>query len=523
MKSAEFFTIVGTLSLTMAFGAPAFAQTEETEASETEAAQEEELQIITFDNPYVEDDDGDEQDDVIFDSETQSYRLIEDTEEDVWVEPPSELEQNEAELRRLFELYRDSLSAGAYLEADTLAKQIVELSIRIYGLDSHDSAKALTNLGIAQHNNKEYEAALQNFNASIGIVERIDDRLSGALINPLRGLAATQAAMGRADLARDSFQRAVHVSHVNEGPHNIGQVKTLESMAELYISVGEYDDAVDLQENIFAIQARKMDPDSIEIVPALEKQAYWQHRLRMYHRERLSWRRIIQLIEKDQGKMSLDLIPPLSALGKSYLFVTPAEFEFQADTSVASGESYLRRANRIAREHPESDWQINEKTLLNLGDYYILSGRPNRAARLYEETWALLTQEDAPERLQNRRAHLENLNSLQKVYPPKYYNSERDDNGQEPPDSFQTGTISLSYTVNPTGRISKIMHLETQPPEIVDFASTVARSLRHLMYRPQMKEGQLIATHDVVFTHEFFYRPQDLPAAVAEETADEGE
>lgn len=514
MKSADFFTIVSTLSLTLALGGQALAQSEEAE---------EELEIITFDNPYFEDDAVDEQDDLIFDQESQSYRLVEDTEEDVWIEPPSELEQNEAELRRLFELYRDSLAARAYLEADTLAKQIVELSIRIYGLDSHDSAKALTNLGIAQHNNEEYEAALQNFTASIGIVERIDDRLSAALINPLRGLAATQAAMGRADLARDSFQRAVHVSHVNDGPHNLQQVKTLESMAELYISVGEYDEAMDLQENIFSIQARKLDPDSIEIVPALEKQAYWRHRLRMYHKERLSWRRIIQLIEKDQGKMSLQLIPPLSALGKSYLFVTPADFEFQSDTSVASGETYLRRANRIARENPDADWKINEKTLLALGDYYILSGRPNRAARLYEETWTLLSQEDDPERLQYRRTHLENLNALQEVYPPKYYNSEREDNGQEPSESFQTGTISLSYTVNPTGRISKIMHLETQPPEIVDFASPVARSMRHLMYRPQMKDGQTIATQDIVFTHEFFYRPEDIPAAVAEDSAEEGE
>lgn len=514
MKSAEFLTLVGTLGLTLIYGGQTLAQTEEAE---------EELEIITFDNPYFDNGEADEQDDAEFDQESQGYRLVEDPEEDVWIEPPSDLERNEAELRRLFELYRDSLTAGAYLEADTLAKQIVELSIMIYGLDSHDSAKALTNLGIAQHNNKEFEAALQNFNASIGIVERIDDRLSAALINPLRGLAATQAAMGRADLARDSFQRAVHVSHVNEGPHNTDQVKTLESMAELYISVGEYDEAVDLQENIFSIQSRKIDPDSVDIIPALEKQAYWQHRLRMYHRERLSWRRIIQLIEKSEGKSSLSLIPPLTALGKSYLFVTPAEFEFQADTSVASGESYLRRANRIAREQASSDWQLNEKTLLALGDYYILSGRPNRASRLYEETWALLSEEDQPERLQYRRTHLENLNALQEVYPPKYYNSERQDDGSAAPDSFQTGTISLSYTVNPTGRISKIMHLETQPPEIVDFASTVARSMRHLMYRPQMKDGQMVATPDVVFTHEFFYRPEDLPAAVAEESAEEGE
>ena len=155
-----------------------------------------------------------------FDEATQSYRLVLDDEGDDYVEPPSERETQLDELQRLFELYREALGNKDYLEADTLAKRVVELSIRVNGLDSHDSAKAITNLGIAQHNNRDYESALRNFMASIDIVERIDDNLSPALINPLQGLAATHAAIGRPDLARLAYQRAVHVSHVNEGPHN---------------------------------------------------------------------------------------------------------------------------------------------------------------------------------------------------------------------------------------------------------------------------------------------------------------
>lgn len=500
------------------------------------SAEEEPIEPITIDDHYSTEEGvapEEEFEDLVFDAGSGSYRLVEDDSGDDWVEPPSQGEQDLAELKRLFELYRDALQNKNYVEADTLAKRVVELSIQINGLDSHDSAKAITNLGIAQHNNKDYDAALLNFAASIAIVERIDDRLSLALVNPLQGLAATQAATGRPDLARSTYQRAVHVSHVNEGPHNPNQVDTLESMAELYISMGEVKDANSIQENIYVIQSRNIDPTSLDIIPALEKRANWQHRLLRYNSERLTWRQIINVLEKHHGKRSLTLIEPLQQLGRSYLFVNPSEYEFQTDVSTASGESYLRRANRIADDSPDAGWALVEDTLLSLGDYYILSGRPNRAAKIYTEAWDLLTNGETDpetdsaavvvaddsqgERLRTRAEHLQKPNILQRVYPPKYYNSLRENDGQPPPENFETGTITFGYTIGPNGRIDNLIHLETQPPEIKGFEEPVGRSLRRLIYRPRLVDGRMVSTAENIYTHDFFYRPTDLIDAPTDE------
>jgi len=509
----------------LGFGATAAAQSPEADPEQDR----DELQTIVLDTQAEPDETPDPNEgfeDLIFDETTQTYRLIEQDEppEDR-IEPPSEREVQEEELKRLFELYREALDNKDYLEADTLAKRVVELSIKINGLDSHDSARAITNLGIAQHNNGDYESALRNFAASIDIIERIDDNLSPALINPLRGLAATQAAIGRPDLAQLSYQRAVHVSHVNEGPHNKDQIGILESMAELDIAQGDYEEASDIQEHIYAIQARNVDPMSLEMVEALKTQADWQHRLQQYHQERVTWRQIISILESHYGKAGLELIPPLTKLATSYLFVSPAEWEYQPEVSASSGETYLRRANRIAEENPDSTWRIVEDTLLSMGDYYVLSGRPNRASNAYEEAWNLLSEGDDPEKLQARREHLESVKSLQKVYPPRYYNSEREDRGQPAPDSFETGTMAFSFTVSASGRVANLQHLETQPPQITDFDTVVARSLRRLIYRPRIVDGQMVDTPDVIYEHQFFYRPADLPAlgepeAPAESPAD---
>lgn len=502
MKSPGLLTFSQPLAVIAALFscALALAQTDE---------EDQELDVITIEKHYGDEEPG-------TGGENQGYRLIEDDGEDDWFEPLPKRESEEDELRRLYGLYVESLEDSAYLEADTLAKRIVELSIRINGIDSYDSARAITNLAIAQHHNHDYESAQRNFIASIDIIERIEDRLSVALINPLRGLAATQVATGRPDQAKLTFQRAVHVSHVNNGPHNHDQIATLEAMSELYISTGDIDDAINMQENVFAIQARNMDQKSIDMLPVLQKQAHWQHRLQMYHRERLSWRKIIHIIEKNNGKEDLLLIPPLTNLGKSYLYVSPADFEFQQQPSAGSGETYLRRANRIARVNPDSDWEKVEETLLALGDYYILSGRPNRAARAFKDAWSSLSEDDDQQR-KFRRENLEKLNVLQKIYLPKYYNGDSKEDGSVKAEDFLSGSVSFSYTVLATGRISSIKHLETQPPQLVGIRDLVGGKLRHLIYRPRVENGTLVGRRDVVYTHDFFYKLSDLPLEIEEE------
>ena len=526
LKAIPVLSFVMALALAGGSDRVALAQLAQTEP------EEEELELIELGDRYGEDDsitetgtssegeiagesttDSEDEifDGLIYDQEAQEYRLIEDPEEEDLVEPPSQRETDMAEIGRLFAVYKESIVTGNFLEADTLAKRIIELSIKVFGIDSTESAKALTNLAIAQHNNKEYEAAERNYLASIDIIERIEDRLNAALINPLKGLGATQLAIGRPDMARESFQRAVHITHVNDGPHNMGQIDVLESMAEIHLSVGEHKEALDIQEKMYSIQARKLEPTSLAILPALENQAHWQHRLQMYDRERVSWRRVIRVLEKHHGKADLRLIPPLTSLGKSYLFVTPAEYDMQPEISVASGETYLRRATRIADKNPDSDWQIQQQTLLALGDYYVLSGRPNRASRVYGELWTMLSNDE--ERLASRRQYLEELNILQEIFPPKYYRSEGID-GEIPDESeFEIGSVSYGYTVNSSGRATSLVHIETVPPQFKDMSDRVRRNLRHLVYRPRLAEGKMVATPDIIFVHEFYYRPQDIPVS----------
>lgn len=430
------------------------------------------------------------------------------------VEPKSQREIDAEEIYRYFDLYKEAVTNKQYDEADSLAKRLVELSIRLYGIDSHESARALTNLGIVQYRIQDYESSQLNYQSAIDIIERIEDRLNSALVNPLKGLGAAQLAGGRPDMALQTFSRARHISHVNDGPHNLHQVEILDALTETHLSVGDVDEALDVQEHVYNLQTRKIDIDSEAVIPALERQAQWMHRLQYYNRERNAWRKLIRVIEKKRGKDDLSLIPPLTGLGNSYLYFDVLESEFQSYSPASSGETYLKRALRIAEENPDSDWQINKEALLSLGDYYTMSGRPNRAVRAYEDTWQLLSEDDS--RLRERYEELETLHRLYDIAPPKYYNSELVDASRPAPNSFEEGTVVVGYAVSAFGAATNIRIIEADPPTLTDMQRAVAREVRRMVHRPRMIDGDNVATEDLTYTHEYFYRQSDLDNAIEE-------
>lgn len=175
----------------------------------------------------------------------------------------------ENDIARLFEQFADAWSAGMWQEADMLAKKIVKASIESYGFYSKHNATALTNLATLQAANKEIGSAIQNFAAAIDIIERLESRLSADLIDPLRAMGVVQFKAGDADYANDAWHRALHISHVNFGPHNFEQVEALQLIAYLYAEAGMATEVRRMQRRIEYLYNRDADRGNKEILSAL--------------------------------------------------------------------------------------------------------------------------------------------------------------------------------------------------------------------------------------------------------------
>jgi len=417
---------------------------------------------------------------------------------------PSDDEQ----LRDNFARYKDLMANGVLDEADTVAKRIVELTIRMNGPQSTETAKALTNLAIVQHRNKQYDSAQQNFEASIEIIEDVEDRLSTSLVNPLKGLGASQLEGGRPDLAAGTFTRAVHVTHVNDGPHNMAQVEILESLAETNYRLGLLDDVKKAHDRIYALNRRYFDSQPMALVQPLMRRASWQHRTGHYNDERATYRAVIRIIESQTGKDDYKLVRPLLKLGESYYFVDLTDSQPYAGSTMTSGEVYFKRAHRIAEGSADADWQTLAAAKLALADFYLSQASQGRARSLYGEAWAVLSAEDS--RVAQRYEQLQVPVPLRFNSLPDYVGNAKPADMASQTEQLLTGTVAATFDISQRGRVSQLKITAATPEEFTDMQKLVSRELRGRLYRPALDDGVPIESAAQEFEHTFYYRESDL-------------
>ena len=411
------------------------------------------------------------------------------------------------EINRLSTIYLDAIADEMFDEADQIAKQMIEESIQTYGIDSHESASAMINLGMAQHGQEDFESAITNYETAIDIIERIENHLDKTLINPLKGLAEAQLSINRADLAENSYNRAIHISHVNDGPHNLQQLENLQSLADVYASSNEPKRAADVEKRIYYLQSRNIDPDSLEMIPALETLAKSQRKALQYEKERRTWRKIIRITETHKGKESLDLIKPLTELGRSYIFIHFATMAYDDPPVVSKGDSYLKKAIRITEENPDTSWLQIVEAKMNLADYYILSDRANRSYKLYRIIWDLLSEDKI--KLEYRAVSLEIPVILERINPPIYFEDSSTSTQTETPSEYKEAFVSFNFNVTKRGLARNINRASFNPDGLDAMHKVIGNNIRHLVYRPKFKNRDPVIAQNVSYKHQFFYKQNE--------------
>jgi tetratricopeptide (TPR) repeat protein len=418
---------------------------------------------------------------------------------------------NKADLREElldeFSNYKRLMSEGIYDEADTVAKRVVTLSIQLTGPRSSETAKALTNLGIVQHRNKQFDAAQQNFAAAIDIIEERDDRLNRRLINPLKGLGAAQLEGGRPDLAKQTFTRAIHITHVNEGPHNMDQIDILESLAETNVRLGSIEEARAMHDKIYYLHRRRFEDDQLALIPSLMRRAEWQHRAGYIADEQATYRRAIRIIETNSSKEDIRLVEPLTKLGESY-FYTDLHGEQGLHQNPSTGEIYFKRALRIAESSPKSDWTTATNSRLSLADYYMMQGNLTRARKLYAEIWDSLSDSEA--KLLFRDEVFNKAVPLNDRPIPEFASEAGPSPLGRPSEEFLQGSVTLSFSVTNRGRVIEIEPVEVVPEVFTDMEKLVHREIRGRLYRPRFEDAEPVKSSNQVFTHLFYYKQSDL-------------
>jgi len=427
----------------------------------------------------------------------QLFALSTDADEPLTADPAVTAAEAQAELETELaaaqERFLDYFADELYNRARASAEQTLRLARELHGESSMETALALTNLATAQSRLGKQEQALNNYNASIAIIEDLRGRVAPALVNPMLGLAATENALGAYNRGLKTYQRALRINHVNQGLNNLEQMKIRDGLTESYTGLGEIEKASFQQEVQLRIYTEEFPGDVDRLVPALYKLAEWYGRSNQPEEQMYLLQRAVTSIRKDSGKNSVEQIEALRRVAATYQQLN------MPNESIRT----IKKALRLNDESPDRDPALSADIRIELGDFYNGFGSLRDARRSYTEAWRILdTEVDDPDLLQQYFGQPVNLWQIElpPVFPAK---SKTREQFVEQPELFAEGYLLASFVVDENGRVDDITIIEADPAEMLE--KRVKYLLDRYKYRPRFVDGVPVSTDNLFIRHRFNY------------------
>jgi TonB family protein len=408
--------------------------------------------------------------------------------------------------------FEQAFAEGQYLEAADSMKLMISSLLADPDFDRLAYGRLLTQLAYAQHHGGMLDAAVQNYELAISVIEEAGNRLDSELVAPLLGLSRSLAVARRYNESIKSYHRTLHVHQVNSGLFGDETAAIIAELSEVHFRAGDYDTANDLQESYVTVVERSYPGYSIERLPSMYSRAEMLVRTGSHYRALKAYRRLIELIENAEGSDSLKLVPALTATA-----------HLLANTSIVDGEDgnakarrYLRRAVAVAEKNDSASPADQAEAYVALGDFLsVQSANRNSMLRAYERAWNLLDSGDEFRDLRDRLfAEPRHLNPVPGGSPAMLLSLL--ENAMEP-GTTKNGYILVQYDIDTDGRSDNVQLVESTPQGLYDYV--VLNHVRSFAFRPKFVDGEPVRSTGQQFEVQFSYELEDLPEEVRQNMA----
>jgi len=418
--------------------------------------------------------------------------------------------------------FRADFDARRFAEALPHAERVVALTEQ---LDARhpDLARALNNLGATHYELHDYVAAQKAYARAVALIEEAQGDLSPRLVAPLRGLALTFESTGRSDLAVPLLERAVAISRRAHGLFNPAQASLLTPLIDGYVAVGRFKDADRVEQYALQIREHEYGTGDPRLFPALQQLARWYTSTGQRVAARQTWERLKSIDADAKHPDPLGQIVALRGIAETYRLdfqegveppppprpgeLPPLQSALDLDPmrrgQSAFGPDYvLDSAGQEALEHALALAEHLEPpaplalavVLVDLGDWQLLAGRPERALPYYQRALPLVPADAGG--AESAEGPLSRPGLLLYRHPAASTRY-RD----QPAALYVEKYAVAEFTVTEAGRV--------HDPKITEGdASDTQRSaflyaIGHAIYRPRFVDGKAVATEQVRYRESF--------------------
>jgi tetratricopeptide (TPR) repeat protein len=432
--------------------------------------------------------------------------------------PPAATTERDA----AYQAFRRDFDAGRFTEALPHAERVVTLTEE---LDAHhpDLARALNNLGATQYQLRDYGAAEKAYSRALTIIEESHGALSPQLIGPLRGLALTYQGTGRSEAAVPLLERAVSIARRSHGLFDPGQKELLTPLADGYVALARWKDADRVQQYALQISEHEYGLKDPRLFQALQQLGRWYTSTGRRNAARQVWERLRTIMADPAHPDSVGQIVALRGIAETYRLdyqygSEPIEAPFPGEGAMhrdpletdaarhsasmlsqeyvlnSAGQEALDRALALAEHLQSSSTLPRAIVLVDLGDWQLIAGRPDRALPFYNRALPLLPAQSGS--AESSEGPLSRATALLYRAPPASLRL------REQPQALVTEKYAIAeFTVTEDGRVRDAKIVEGDATD--SQRSALLSAISHATYRPRFVDGKPVVTEKVRYRETF--------------------
>ncbi len=401
---------------------------------------------------------------------------------------------------------------------------------------------------------------IENYLREIQEIEAENGPWSDSLSEQLGGLGAAYQARGQHNDAIEAFERAIHISRINNGLYDLGQVPMVESMIDSLLARNRREDAHDMFDYLYWLHKRSYGESDPQMLPVIDKLGNWYlndyaHNPSQRHfSELLAARNMFDnadaIANAAYDENDLRLISPLRGVAVSSWFfanlnshtltsaiekrrleneigpeINKRDFENMLSsgvvqgsgvyypsnpelpnrllryirTSYVDGKDALGRMIDIYSNNPESPLGAATIAKIELADWYLLHDSRSKAMDLYKEAYnAFLTDEATQPLAEKVFNHPAALPDLALV------DSLIEQQGDDPEvfeledSAKEIQYVLVSFNINRFGDVKKVDIIESHPSDAAGLRSRVKNALASTRFRPRFVDGEPVDTEGLV-------------------------
>ena len=342
-----------------------------------------------------------------------------------------------------------------------------------------------------------YDAVVRDLLSKIDTIEKEQGHVARPLEVPLFELGKLYLTGDRCQDAIPLLRQAIALTQRLDGVMNTRQLNMYEPLLDCFIAK---DMIIDLQralDQTLLIRQNSYGKNDVRMIQALSYAGSWYERAGQYDNAREMYQRSVDIARKAGGDGDARLVGPLRSLARTFRLQVQYEPEpLRGRALDAAGERMLVKAAKIVRANAAVSPSLRIDTLMELADWYQMSGAVRDALKIYKEVWS---------------ASVESGKSGESVLgepiPLLYRAAVGVALRTAPPDrqKMKHYWIDFEFRVTRFGQVEDVVAKHSSAPSSLQLG--VAENLKRTHYRPRFVNGESVDTDGVKVRQGVWFSP----------------